>query len=411
MATIQSSQKITGFSTHSGGNDTLVTTETSHGLTTNDQITILAEKYYGDYTITVASTTSFIINLPYVNISGLVGYWQLKKTLPETILPSENFGDYRENLNLINWRLMLNAIPVGSILPYAGASETIDEGWLLCDGTAKSRTTYSRLFNKIGTSYGNGDGSTTFNIPNFQSRLPIGVQAGVVALAATGGSFNHVHTSVGHTHSIPAHKHQSVAHGHGVGTLNIPTSTSDDGRHVHTLTANNLSTITTSEISNHTHTVSAASNHTHHVFHNSGASGGSDLSGYPNTAAVTNYTTGGDDNVDRYVLKTVQATNPTHGITSAAGSHNHTNSSAGIHTHTIPSGNIAVAGSTFDGPLSSNNGRHGHSNFQGSVGAYTLNNGDSTVDTTSTSLSTQASSVTTDGSNPPYLAINFIIKY
>lgn len=57
------------------------------------------------------------------------------------------------------------AVPVGAFMPYA--ADTPPEGWLKCDGSTVSRTTYSALFAKIGTKYGSGDGSETFNLPNF----------------------------------------------------------------------------------------------------------------------------------------------------------------------------------------------------------------------------------------------------
>lgn len=53
-------------------------------------------------------------------------------------------------------------------------SSTIPNGWLLCNGAAISRTTYANLFDKIGTTYGSGDGSTTFNIPDLRDRYIIG---------------------------------------------------------------------------------------------------------------------------------------------------------------------------------------------------------------------------------------------
>ena len=58
--------------------------------------------------------------------------------------------------------------PVGSLMPFAG--NTAPAGWLKCDGSAVSRTTYANLFAVIGTTYGAGDGSTTFNVPNFIDR-------------------------------------------------------------------------------------------------------------------------------------------------------------------------------------------------------------------------------------------------
>lgn len=81
--------------------------------------------------------------------------------------------------------------PVGAMMPYAGSSAP--SGWLLCDGQAVSRTTYSALFTAISTTWGVGDGSTTFNVPDFREASPYGVgtrAAGVTAHdAATLGEF------------------------------------------------------------------------------------------------------------------------------------------------------------------------------------------------------------------------------
>jgi microcystin-dependent protein len=59
----------------------------------------------------------------------------------------------------------INSVPIGTIVPYA--ADEPPEGWLKCDGSKVSRTTYSALFAKIGTKYGSGDGSETFDLPNF----------------------------------------------------------------------------------------------------------------------------------------------------------------------------------------------------------------------------------------------------
>lgn len=58
--------------------------------------------------------------------------------------------------------------------------DTLPEGWLLCNGAAVSRSTYAGLFAKIGTKYGTGDGSTTFNLPDFRDRYPIGAGTNAV---------------------------------------------------------------------------------------------------------------------------------------------------------------------------------------------------------------------------------------
>jgi microcystin-dependent protein len=65
-----------------------------------------------------------------------------------------------------------DATPIGTIAGYAGA--TAPNGWLLCDGAAVSRTTFAALFAVVATSYGTGDGSTTFNLPDLRGRVGVG---------------------------------------------------------------------------------------------------------------------------------------------------------------------------------------------------------------------------------------------
>ena len=67
-------------------------------------------------------------------------------------------------------------MPVGSILSYGGTAAP--SGWLMCDGSAVSRTTYTDLFTVLSTAYGEGDGSTTFNLPNLRGRFLRGVDSG-----------------------------------------------------------------------------------------------------------------------------------------------------------------------------------------------------------------------------------------
>src|SRR5690606_13639822 len=63
-------------------------------------------------------------------------------------------------------------VPTGAVVPFAGS--TAPSGWLLCDGSAVSRTTYSDLFSAISTTYGAGDESTTFNVPDLRGRVVAG---------------------------------------------------------------------------------------------------------------------------------------------------------------------------------------------------------------------------------------------
>jgi microcystin-dependent protein len=103
---------------------------------------------------------------------------------------------------------IINAItPSGIIDVYAGASAP--SGWFLCQGQAISRTTYAALFTAIGTTYGAGDGSTTFNLPDLRGRVPLGVGTSSAngATAHTLGQVGGEETHVLSTSEIPAHSH------------------------------------------------------------------------------------------------------------------------------------------------------------------------------------------------------------
>lgn len=80
-----------------------------------------------------------------------------------------NFNNDPTYIDGIKWVVDVESgAPVGSLMPYAGT--TPPDGWLICDGSEISRTTYARLFSVIGTTYGAGDGNSSFNIPNFPTQ-------------------------------------------------------------------------------------------------------------------------------------------------------------------------------------------------------------------------------------------------
>lgn len=117
----------------------------------------------------------------------------------------ENLNKMQDNIErAINAQVSGDTLPIGAILPYA--NEEAPENWLICNGNEISRTKYNHLFGIIGTTFGAGDGSTTFNLPNFKGRVPVG-------LDTTDTDFNTVGKTTGEkTHTLtvaemPEHMH------------------------------------------------------------------------------------------------------------------------------------------------------------------------------------------------------------
>jgi len=113
----------------------------------------------------------------------------------------------------------LTAFQSGMLMMWTTA--TAPAGWLLCNGSAISRTTYATLFAVIGTTFGSGDGSTTFNLPDYRDRMPIGAGT-TYSLNSQGGSKDA--TLVSHTHTATvtdsghSHSYDGVAFGDGGGS-------------------------------------------------------------------------------------------------------------------------------------------------------------------------------------------------
>lgn len=168
-------------------------------------------------------------------------------------------GTFTTDLSAGKWELMWeggSGTPTGAITMFGGS--TAPDGYLLCDGGAVSRSTYSDLFTAIGTTYGIGDGSTTFNVPDLKGRVPVGYNSADTSfdiLGETGGEKTHqlattempTHTHIqdSHNHTQNAHNHgntgnQSASHTHntranwsfkiGTGTTNTVTGGSSDSR-------------------------------------------------------------------------------------------------------------------------------------------------------------------------------------
>ena len=108
---------------------------------------------------------------------------------------------------MANLQDIVNRSEVGAIKPWT--KSTAPDGYLLCDGSAVSRTTYADLFAVVGTTYGTGDDSTTFNVPNLQGKMPQGFDGNTYNLAGTGGA-NTVTVSVTDNKAATSTSTQSV---------------------------------------------------------------------------------------------------------------------------------------------------------------------------------------------------------
>jgi microcystin-dependent protein len=98
--------------------------------------------------------------------------------------------------------VQVNGTPTGGLMLWPTASPPAN--WLICNGAAVSRTTYATLFAVVGTTFGVGNGSTTFNLPNYTDRVPIGAGS-AYAVNAQGGSATTTLT----TTELPSHNHSA----------------------------------------------------------------------------------------------------------------------------------------------------------------------------------------------------------
>ena len=158
----------------------------------------------------------------------------------------------------------VGAVPVGSVTAFAGSSAP--SGWLLCYGQAIDRTQYSGLFAVISTTYGTGDGSTTFNVPDMRGRVAAGKDdmggSAASRLTSTVLSASNTLGATGGVETVTLTSAQSgvPAHGHGTtGTENyssfgIGYLLNSTGRSFSVTTAN-PALVATVDGQSHTHTV------------------------------------------------------------------------------------------------------------------------------------------------------------
>jgi len=345
-----------------------VITRTYAGVTTGTGSAYLAtpSPAWLEYT-----TSAFIIFVPHVsnaasptlNISSLgakelkiggvaVGAGVIQAGIPTIVAyTGVHFEVLLQNL----------VIPVGQLNPFAGA--TAPTGWLLCDGTAVSRTTYAGLYAVIGDTYGSGDGSTTFNLPDLRRRAPIGRGASDTLGGSDG--ITYASRSANQSHSVPAHYH-----GMGAGaTLNI--SSSGGGT-------------TGNQSADHSHSGTTGTESTTHT--HSGATETRSSNQFP---ARANSTAGNQN-----VLMRASTTGSDNNTVNDYFSHAHNFSTGGqdvAHTHSFTTGGVS-ANHTHSTP----NHTHGSGSFAGLIGLVTGG-----VD---------GNAAMTSGTGQ-YLYVNYIIKH
>jgi microcystin-dependent protein len=260
----------------------------------------------------------------------------------------ENLLTTTGSLSIVMQQLAL-LVPAGSILPYGGG--LAPEGYLLCDGSEVSRSTYFSLFAVIGETYGEGNGSTTFNLPNLKGRFMVGLDSTQIEFN-TRGEIGGTKTETLSIEQMPSHDHAGTTsaggdHNHGG-------NTTSGGDH------NHGGNTTSGGDHNHGGTTSTDGSHNHTV---------------TNTVQKTgNNTPDGLDN-EGNEIDTVNTTTTT---SSTNGSHNHTITNSGTHTHGI-----------------NNSGTHTHG----------INNSGTHTHGISSQGNNQA-----HNNLPPYLVINYIIK-
>ena len=149
-----------GTSIYELDSPTSVDTFTANSITTS----ILAATDVSTITLTATSIATSVVDASSITVTGIVSASAI--TVSGNVTATEFYGD-GSNLTGIG-----GVLPTGTVVPYAGASEP--SGYLFCYGQQISRTTYSDLFSAVGTTYGVGDGATTFNLPDLRGRVVAG---------------------------------------------------------------------------------------------------------------------------------------------------------------------------------------------------------------------------------------------
>lgn len=306
--------------------------DTSDPLTGND----LARKFYVDSVLDAHVTdTGDAHDASAISYAGGTGISATNVEGAIDELASEKADTTYVNSQIVS--ATEASMPTGAILDFAGA--TAPTGFLICDGTAVSRTTYADLFAVLSTTYGPGDGATTFDLPDFRGRVSVGAGSGVGENASGAAGTAPAGAALtarargswagGEFVALTAAQTPLRTHTHGGTTADI------NQNHYH-------SGATDSDNIDHGHsgtTGGRSAFHQHNVTHTSISNTGVDGNGTRVTVlqgGTVNYTTGNDN------------TEHVHGFSTGGRSafHQHgftTGWVSGGHTHGFTTGNPSVA--------------------------------------------------------------------
>jgi microcystin-dependent protein len=263
--------------------------------------------------------------------------------------------------------------PAGAITAFGGSAAP--NGWLLCDGTAVSRTTYAALFSAVGSTYGAGDGSSTFNLPDLRGRVPVGMNAATFGtLGGIGGEESHtlIPTEMAsHTHAmssdsagIPAGTLSNVSAGTPAGSLSSVSAGTPSG--------SVSSSFSGAQLPNHAHS------HSHNM--TTRADGAGDMkyisintgSGAGTTVVKRIDNVGGTDGTWGYIQTGGDATPASGGVPSGSVSSSFNGNALPGHSHVFSGTALAAHSHTFAGTamgththtVSSAGGGAAHNNLQ-----------------------------------------------
>lgn len=135
------------------------------------------------------------------------------------------------------WTQISYESPIGAGDIWFAANDPADTRWLICDGRAISRSQYATLFALIGTTYGSGNGSSTFNIPDLRQRMPMGLKGS--GSAGSGQNLGERGGTIDHTHAVPGLSVPSLSvPSLSIPALSIPSIGVQVNSHTHTLSGN-----------------------------------------------------------------------------------------------------------------------------------------------------------------------------